>query len=112
MIAYARHYGRGAGFDDESLAVEVTRSVGIAGSFLEHDHTLRHYRDELFAPRVLLRKRRAVWAQQGSKTLEQRAEEIADELIGRQGEPALTPEQAWALQRITDGFVARMGMDT
>jgi len=44
--AVHRMFG-GAGTSTEFLAVDVIRSVGIAGNFLAHDHTLSHFREAL-----------------------------------------------------------------
>ena len=30
--------------DDDTLALDVIRSVGLRGSYLDHEHTLRHLR--------------------------------------------------------------------
>ncbi len=83
MIAFNRRYSRGISLSDSSLAVDLTRAVGIAGSFLDRDHTLEHFRTELFEPSVLFRKRRANWVAEGRQSLEERAEDLADELIRR-----------------------------
>jgi trimethylamine--corrinoid protein Co-methyltransferase len=105
MIAYARRFRRGCQAEGPSLAVEVTRAVGIAGSFLEQEHTLQHFRQELFMPRLLYRKRRADWTAEGAKVLSQRAEEVAAELASRPVDNALTVDQSKAIQALTDEFV-------
>jgi trimethylamine--corrinoid protein Co-methyltransferase len=38
--------------NDETLAVDVIQSVGIAGNFLAHDHTLKHFREALLISRI------------------------------------------------------------
>jgi trimethylamine--corrinoid protein Co-methyltransferase len=106
MIAYALHHKRGVALTPETLAVEVTREVGPAGSFLEHDHTAEHFREELFHPTLLPRQRRTDWNDKGAPTLADLAEQQADTLIARPPENALTPDQSAALQRITTDFLA------
>ena len=107
MIAYARRYARGVETSDEALALSVTREVGAAGSFLAHAHTLEHFRDELYMPRLLWRKRREDWQAEGEKRLEERAEEVAAELMRQPAEPALAQDQLRELDRIVDRFIAR-----
>ncbi len=102
MIGYARRYRRGVEFNDETLALDVTREVGPTGSFLDHSHTLEHFRQELFVPQLLFRKRRSAWTEEGCRRLEDRAEEIADQLIERPVQNGLSEDQARELQRITD----------
>jgi trimethylamine--corrinoid protein Co-methyltransferase len=107
MIAYARRYRRGVSADEESLALDVTRSVGISGSFLDHDHTLRNFRRELHFPDLLLRDRRSAWARQGSRPLEQVAQEKADRLMA---DPTpggkLTDDQCREMDRIVKRFAS------
>jgi trimethylamine--corrinoid protein Co-methyltransferase len=49
---------QGFSVDEESLALDVTRNVGINGSFLDTEHTLAHFRDEIFEPDLLVREQR------------------------------------------------------
>ena len=109
MIAYVKRYLRGLHVDAEALAVEQIRETGIAGSFLETDHTFEHFRDELFEPRLLFRKRRADWDNAGRPSLTQRAEEMARQLAARPVEHGLSEEQLAELNQISDSFVSRIG---
>jgi trimethylamine--corrinoid protein Co-methyltransferase len=58
MVAYVRRHRRGFAVDEAALALDLVREVGIAGSFLETDHTFSHHRRELFSPRLLNRRPR------------------------------------------------------
>lgn len=98
IIAYARRRVRGAEVTPESLAVNVTREVGIAGDFLTHDHTLEHFRTEFFEPRLLCRRRHSDWLQAGGQRLSEVAEARADMLIAASREPCLTPTEAATLR--------------
>jgi trimethylamine--corrinoid protein Co-methyltransferase len=100
MIEYAKRYHRGIEVSEEQLALDVTRSVGIAGSFLDHEHTLKHFRDELFEPSLLFRKRRSDWNAEGMKRLDERAEVIADDLMARTVDNGLSDEQRIELGRL------------
>lgn len=105
MIRYARHYQQGVPADDEALALEVTREVGIAGSFLDHNHTLAHFRQTLFDPHILWRRTREQWAAGGSKDLAERAETEADKLMADEPRQPLSSDQGRELQAITDGVL-------
>jgi len=100
MAAYARRYARGVEVNEETLALDVVREVGIAGDYLGHEHTMAHFRGEFFEPSLAWRKRRAEWAAAGAPPLARRAEQIADELIARERPPCLTDEQRRALVEI------------
>ncbi len=102
MIGYVLRHRRGVDVSDDALAVELTRSVGIAGWFLDRTHTLENFRSELFLPELLFRKRRDDWEAGGRATLEQRAEQVADELMKRPPETSLDEHQIRTLDEITD----------
>ena len=100
VLGYVRRYLRGFDVTEETLAVDVTRSVGIRGNYLAEEHTLRHFRTELFQPTLLFRQRRPAWKAEGEKSLWQAAEERADELIRRERPSLLSEEQQRALREI------------
>ncbi len=108
MITYCRRFHRGVEVTSSSLAVDVTREVGITGSFLEDPHTLKHFRAEFFYPSLLCRVRRRSWEQAGSKQLHQRAEDMANQLIGKTVTNGLSTDQIQELERITSRFMATM----
>ena len=56
-------------FDDETLAYENMEEVGHGGSFLDSDHTLENYMDELWQPTVMERNNWDNWAGRGSRDI-------------------------------------------
>lgn len=50
MMAYTKRIVRGFDVNDETLAVDVIKSVGPGGTFLAESHTVRHFRQELWFP--------------------------------------------------------------
>lgn len=111
VIAYVQRYLRGVEVTEETMAVPVTRSVGIGGDFLATDHTLDHFRDELFEPDLLFRRRRPDWEADGSPPLHRRAAEIADQAARRQpAAPPLTADQATALYDLERRFLKAQGI--
>jgi trimethylamine--corrinoid protein Co-methyltransferase len=109
MISFVRRYARGYDASDASLAVDVTREVGIGGSFLDHPHTFERFRQELFMPRLLCRERRPAWVAAGGRRLDQVAEDAADELMRQPVACGLTEGQLRDLDALADGFLARFG---
>jgi len=105
MIAYARRYERGIDVNDDTLALGVTRDVGIGGSFLDSDHTLANFRDELWEPTLLFRNRRETW---DGRPLEEVAEGRADDLINAERTPCLTDGEEKAFLEIEKDFLARL----
>jgi trimethylamine--corrinoid protein Co-methyltransferase len=105
ILAYVRRYVRGVAVNAQTLAVDVTRDVGIAGDFLAAEHTAAHFREELFQPTLLWRKRRDAWSRAGNPPLSQVAEERAERLMAAPRPPLLTAEQAAELRHIEQEFL-------
>ncbi len=108
IIAYLKRYLQGVAVDDQTLAVELIRRVGISGSFLEQAHTAEHFREELFMPTLLFRQPREEWESQGSKSLAETAEEKAQQLMQNTVDHKLTDEQVAELDAMTQRFVAQI----
>jgi len=106
IIALVRRYSRGMEVSAETLAIEASRRVGICGSFLADDHTLEHYRDELYETSLLCRSPRE--GATGAASLVSRAEERVRDLLSRKEEPLLEQEQSRDLERIEAHYRGRL----
>ena len=76
VVAFARHYQRGFAVTCETLAYDVIRDVGIAGSYLETEHTLENFRRHLWSPKILNRRTRVRCAGPLEEIARRRAAEI------------------------------------
>lgn len=47
-----QRFFRGIEINEETLAVEIIRKVGIGGHFLSEEHTLRHFKDSMWLPEL------------------------------------------------------------
>jgi trimethylamine--corrinoid protein Co-methyltransferase len=108
IITYVKRYLKGVEVNEDTLAIELSREVGISGSFLDRYHTLENFQDELFLPGILNRKVRENWKVHGSKTLSEVAEEKAGELIRKDVENHLNENQIKALDVLVDRFLKRV----
>ncbi len=78
---------RGFSVDDETLAVDVIKSVGPSKDFLAQDHTLRHMRIHS-QPELIDRSGMEMWRAAGATDSYQRAlEKARDILQNHQPEP-------------------------
>ncbi|UCD51754.1 MAG: trimethylamine methyltransferase family protein [Phycisphaerales bacterium] len=69
-MAYVKRVARGFDVTPETLATEVVQSVGPAGSFMAEEHTVRHFRDELWLPGAAwTRQNWDAWADEGRRTM-------------------------------------------
>jgi trimethylamine--corrinoid protein Co-methyltransferase len=104
LIAMHRRIGRGYEITDETLALDVLDEVGPGGHFLDHDHTLEHFREALFLPKLIARRPPQRWREQGSKDLFVRAHEMAVEIMA---DHQVEPLPAGVSRRIEQVLEAR-----
>ncbi len=88
--------------DDEHLALEAIREVGPGGTYLMHDHTLRHMR-ELWVNSLMDRRPYSEWEKKkdGARTW---ALERARKILETHRPPPLDPKLEAELQRIIDAI--------
>ena len=80
-----KHVLRGIVVDDETLALDVIREAGFGGSFLGVDHTVRHFRKELYFPFLFQRKSIDQWLDAGSKMSHEIAHDRVQEILAKAG---------------------------
>jgi trimethylamine--corrinoid protein Co-methyltransferase len=106
MISFAKRFEQGLQVNPATLAVDVIRAVGNAGSFLETGHTLENYRSEFYFPSILCRVRRAGWTAEREMRLDEKAEDVADRLIANPVANHLSIEQLRELDAIASRRVS------
>jgi len=101
FIRMIKHVIRGFAVDDESLAVDVIKSVGISGDFISQKHTFEHMQDHS-QPEFMDRRRMEKWKAAGARDSYQRAlEKTRDILQNHQPDPL--PEKVLAeLKKIVE----------
>ena len=80
IIAMTRKVLEGIPVNDETLAVDVIKSVGARGHFLGEEHTYRNMR-KLSSPEFIDRRMRQFWDARGSKDLGTVCDEKAREIL-------------------------------
>lgn len=83
----------GVSVTDETLALDVIRQVGQGGSFLMEEHTLRHFRQELFFPALFRRQTVEQWLARGGRSILEVAHQRVQEILAEAG-PVPLPEGA------------------
>lgn len=91
-----------AGFtiNDDTLALDVIREVGPGGMFLDHEHTIEHFRDEMFFPNLFRRQTINQWLQSGGMMIHEVAHERVGEILAKAGPVSLPPGADAELERI------------
>ncbi len=85
MVSMIRRVLSGIAFSDETLALDVIRQVGPGGSFLQHDHTVGHFRKELFFPKLFRRQTLEQWQAKGSRMMHEVAHARVEEILAAAG---------------------------
>ncbi len=109
LIGFVERIMRGMQVDEEALAVEVVKEVGSGGSFIAYDHTLAHYREELWFPRLLDRRFYDAWAESGGSTMGERCHREKERLLAEHQVEPLPDHIEKELQRITAAARKHLG---
>ncbi len=107
-IGMYRHFAAGMALDDESLALDVVRSVGPGGFFLGEQHTLAHFR-ELWSPTLASWEARASWEEAGGKTMAGRARERVLRVLEGQRPDPLDPAMVSAMEGVVEARRRSLG---
>lgn len=89
-VSLVKRMMQGVRVNRESLAVDVIERTGIGGQYLQDEHTLEHFKEEIWSPKVLDRQVHDSWEKGGAKTMGERCRErVIDILQSHQPEPVL-----------------------
>jgi len=81
QIRWVKRFIAGVEVSDETVALQAVADVGPGRQFLDHDHTLKHLRRNMWVPYVADRNGYDVWVAGGSKDYATRAREYARQLV-------------------------------
>lgn len=98
IIAMVRRFLAGFRTDDDSIALDEIRKVGISGGFLSSEHTFAHFRGAIFEPKLLVRKQRT--SVEKDENMIERAEQAVEKILSSQREPLLKEDVEKELLRI------------
>jgi len=76
---------RGIEVSDETLAFDLIKEVGPAGSFVTAKHTRRFMRNQHYQPSLSSRDSREDWEAEGAKSTWERAAEKVKEILAKEG---------------------------
>ena len=93
IVRMIRRVMQGIAVNDITLAVEVIKAAGPAGTFLNQKHTMKHMRKESSQVKLIDRQMYEGWEKQGSKDMFARANEEARRILENH-KPVPLPEAA------------------
>lgn len=101
LMSYVKRIVRGFAVGPDQLATDVVRAVGPGGNYLAEEHTVAHYRQELWLPGpVWTRQGWPSWVEAGRQSFNDRARQRARELLAKHVVPPLDPALAQEVDRI------------
>jgi trimethylamine--corrinoid protein Co-methyltransferase len=90
ILGFLRAATSGVEVNDETLALDVIEELGPTGSYLDHEHTLRHYREPYYS-QLADKNLFSVWQDRGGTTMEDRAAKLVDDILEKH-QPDPLPE--------------------
>ena len=93
VIREARYLTTGLEINADTLALDVIARARSGGGFLADDHTLDNFREAQWTPKMIDRTRYDRWKKNGSKDMNTRANERAQEILAEH-KVAPLPEKA------------------
>jgi trimethylamine--corrinoid protein Co-methyltransferase len=100
-IGFLRAMTAGVPVNDETLALDVIDELGPTGSYLDHPHTMKHFKEPFYS-KLADKGTFSQWVEKGSTTMEQRAARMVDKILEtHQPEPLPADVQA-DIQKIVE----------
>lgn len=82
-ISYLNRLLKGIKVDEDTIAFQTIKKVGMGGNFLVEDHTLKHMREEIWPSSLFLREGWTNWSSANAKTLRDIALEKVKSILSR-----------------------------
>jgi len=89
--------------NDETLALDLVRKVGIGGTFLAEMHTLKHAR-EFYTPTLWSGEPYDTWVKKGKKDMLETARDRAERVLKEHSPEPMDKDISKSLGKIVDGF--------
>ena len=107
-LGYLERMVRSFEVNDETLALDVIKQVGIGGNFFAEEHTVRHMRSEFWQDRGIFKAcDYDTWVAEGAKSSLDRAHDKLNKILkgALPLEPVIESGKAKELQRVTDHYL-------
>lgn len=100
VIGMTRRIIRGVEVTDETTAVDLISEVGHGGNYLATRHTMKHFRKEIWVPKITERRTWEAWEKDGGRDALSRAQQQAKEVLATHRPAPLPPDVVRELERI------------
>ena len=110
VMEYVRRIVRGFEVNADTLATEVVRQVGPGGNFLAEEHTVEHFRKELWLPGTAwTRESWDAWAAGGKRSMAERIKDEVKRILDSHKPEPLQPETAKQVDSIVKAAKRELG---
>ncbi len=100
MINYVKRILQGFDFDEDALAMQVIKSVGIGGHYMDEAHTYERFRRDFWYPDGFDRRGYQEWRDDGAKSMLDWAKQRKNQIIDDHEREPLDADLARELDRI------------
>jgi trimethylamine--corrinoid protein Co-methyltransferase len=100
-IGFLRAATAGVPVNDETLALGVIDELGPAGNFLDHKHTLKHFREPFYS-KLADKGTYSQWMERGGTTMEQRAAQEVERILERHHPDTLPADVQRDIKKIVE----------
>lgn len=80
-LSFLQRFFNFSNVDKDTIALDLIENVGIGGNFLIEKHTLEHFKNETYNPKLFNRDNWDTWHKKGRKTTQDRAIEKYVEIM-------------------------------
>jgi len=101
IVSFVKSFLQPVEINDETLALALIDQLGPDGSFLNTDHTRKHFRERWY-PSLIERFNYGQWQAKGGKTLAQRAADRVEKILSTHKPPPLSEDAAKAIHAIVE----------
>jgi trimethylamine--corrinoid protein Co-methyltransferase len=110
LANYVKRIVRGFDVNSENLAVDVVNTVGPGGNFLAEQHTVEHFRRELWLPSLVwTRQTYNIWEGQGQSSMADRAREQVNQILDTHEPEPIDESLAKEINRIVECAKRQLG---
>lgn len=89
-IGLIKRFMKGIDVNLDTLAIDVIDQVGPGGHYLDTEHTLKHFKEELWTPSLMNREKLDVWKMNGKKTYGDKAKAKVEYILNNHQPEALS----------------------
>lgn len=100
-LGFLRAMTTGVLVNDDTLALDVIDELGPTGSFLDHPHTLKHFKEPYYS-KLAEKGAFSQWMDKGATTMEQRAAKGVDKILASHKPEPLPADVQAGIQKIVE----------